>query len=319
MRILIAEDEVVSRRLLQYAVEACGHACTVTEDGTAAWEVFQHGGVDVLITDWIMPLMSGLELCQKVRAHPTENYTYIILLTALDDKAHLLEGMEAGADDYLGKPFDVDELRARLLAAARVTALHHRLAQQNAELEALNQALAERSRTDPLTGLGNRVRLQEDLDVIRGQIERYGMRYAVAICDVDYFKAYNDHYGHLAGDEALRAVAQTIATSCRSGDRAYRYGGEEFVILLPAPDTTAAAAALNRVRRNVQALAIPHAGNPPLGVLTISGGVAMATRGAAVSSDEMLAEADTALYQAKDAGRNAVVVYQDQESTPQPS
>jgi diguanylate cyclase (GGDEF)-like protein len=309
LRVLIADDEVVSRRILQFAVEASGHECRVTADGSEAWEVFQQTEVDVLITDWVMPIMTGPELCERVRAHPTEHYTYVILLTALDDKAHLLEGMKAGADDYLAKPFDAEELEARLLAAARVTALHRRLAQQNAELAELNRTLADLSRTDPLTGLGNRMRLREDLEVVQGQIDRYGMRYAVALCDVDHFKAYNDHYGHVAGDDALRAVAHTIDTSCRTGDRAYRYGGEEFLILMPAPDEAAAGTALERIRRNVQALAIAHAGNPPLGVLTLSGGIAMATRGAVNNPDALLAQADAALYQAKAAGRNGVMVY----------
>jgi len=137
-------------------------------------------------------------------------YTYVILLTVLGDKAHFLEGMEAGADDYLAKPFDAEELRARLIAAARVIALHQRLAHQNAELVDLNLALGESARTDPLTGLGNRLRLREDLEATHGRMERYGAQYALGLCDVDHFKAYNDRFGHPAGDAALRAVAVAL-------------------------------------------------------------------------------------------------------------
>jgi two-component system chemotaxis response regulator CheY len=218
--------------------------------------------------------------------------------------------MEAGADDYLAKPFDREELQARLLAAGRVMALHRQLAQQNAELAELNRALFDSARTDPLTGLGNRLRLWEDLQKTQAQVERYGYQYAVGLCDVDQFKAYNDRYGHQAGDEALRAVAQTIAAQCRAGDSAYRYGGEEFLLLLPEQSQVAATIALNRVRQAVQALGIPHAGNPSLAVLTLSGGIAVMQPGSAQSADALLTQADGALYDAKARGRNRIVIHE---------
>lgn len=316
LRVLIADDDAISRRTLQRAVEQAGHQCLVAADGTQAWEMFQQHAVDLLISDWMMPGMDGLELCQHVRAHGVPSYTYFILLTALDDKAHFLEGMQAGADDYLAKPFDSEALQARLLAAGRVMALHNQLARKNAELEELNRALAESAQTDPLTGLGNRLRLWEDLEASQAQVERYAYRFALAMCDVDHFKAYNDSYGHLAGDEALRTVAHALARQCRSGDRAFRYGGEEFVILFEAQDGDHAEIALTRICEAVRELAIPHPGNAPWGFLTISGGIAVADGSGRQTTETLLNAADEALYQAKESGRNRVVVHQ--ASSPRP-
>src|SRR5437879_9110603 len=133
----------------------------------------------------MMPGIDGIELCQRVREHDSTTYTYVILLTALADKPHFIQGMEAGADDYLGKPLDAEELRARLLAASRVIALHRKLALQNVELAHINRALGESARTDPLTGLANRLPLWEDLEFAQSHLQRYGLRYALAMCDVD--------------------------------------------------------------------------------------------------------------------------------------
>jgi two-component system chemotaxis response regulator CheY len=308
LSVLIAEDDAVSRRILQRAVEQYGHTCLAAADGQGAWAQFQRQPVDVVISDWVMPGYDGPALCELVRGHSESVYTYFILLTGLTDKAHFLKGMEAGADDYLTKPFDREELQARLLAAGRVMELHRRLGQQNADLAALNQALFDSARTDPLTGLGNRLRLWEDLQLVLARAERYGHQYAVALCDVDHFKKYNDQYGHQAGDLALRTVAQSIAGCCRQGDAAYRYGGEEFLVLLPEQDRLGATIALNRIRQAVQSLGIPHAGNP-IGVVTLSAGIALAERAAVPSAEALLSRADAALYEAKDAGRNRVVLY----------
>ncbi len=316
LKVLIAEDDAISRRVLQRSVEQNGHQCRVAVDGATAWEAFQEDDVDVLISDWMMPGMDGIELCQRVREHDSATYTYFILLTALDDKAHFMTGMEAGADDYLGKPFDPEELRARLLAAGRVMALHRRLAGQNAELEKLNRALGESARTDPLTGLANRLRLWEDLGAARSHVERYGFQYAVAMCDVDHFKQFNDAYGHPAGDEALRIVAQVLAEQCRTGDRAYRYGGEEFLVLLPAQDAQGATIAMNRMREALSARAIPHEGNPPLKVLTMSTGIAIADPKTDFVAETLVKLADEALYEAKRGGRNRVVVHDPSSITP---
>lgn len=309
MRILIAEDEPVSRLLLQKAVERLGHECLVTEDGTAAWERFQETPVDAIVSDWMMPGLDGLALCRRVRERESATYTYVVLLTTLSDKAHLRAGLEAGADDYLTKPLDLDELEVRLIAAARVTSLYRQLAERNAEVERLNRELFEQARRDPLTQLRNRLQLQEDLALLDARAARYGQRYCVALCDVDCFKPYNDHYGHPAGDEVLRAVADVIAQHCRCDDLAYRYGGEEFLLLLPEQSPDGAVAAVERLRRAVEGLAIAHDNQAPPGVVTISAGVAALLPGEAKTADDLLREADAALYRAKEQGRNQVALY----------
>ncbi|HKH11370.1 MAG TPA: diguanylate cyclase [Rubrobacter sp.] len=305
MKILIAEDDAVSRTILRRAVEKLGHECLAASDGEEAWGLYRENpDIDAIISDWMMPGVDGLELCRRVRGDTRDGYTYFIFLTALGDREHLLQGLEAGADDYLSKPLDRDELGMRLTSALRVTELHRRLAFQNGELEKLNRMLFEQSRQDPLTSLGNRLRLREDLQVLQSRTERYGHGYAIALCDVDFFKAYNDRYGHLAGDDVLRRVAATIATGLRGGDAAYRYGGEEFLIVLPEQDEQDAVATTDRLRRTVEDLGIPHEGGTPRGVVTISAGVAISAE--AGDADALLKAADKALYAAKKAGRNRV-------------
>jgi two-component system cell cycle response regulator len=314
LRILIAEDDDVSRTILHRAVEKFGHECLAAEDGERAWEIYREtSGVDAIISDWMMPGMDGLELCSKVRGEERNGYTYFIFLTALGDRNHLHMGLEAGADDYLSKPLDRDELQVRLISARRVTELHRRLAFQNGELEVLNRKLFEQSREDPRTRRGNRLRLPEEFEALRGRVERYGHNYSAVLCDVDYFKLYNDHYGHLAGDEVLQKVAETIADHCRSGDTAYRYGGEEFLIILPEQSQESATAIADRLRRAVEDMRIPHEANDPPGIVTISAGVATLSAGANKSADDLLGEADAALYHAKQSGRNRVASY---ENTP---
>jgi two-component system cell cycle response regulator len=310
LRVLIAEDDAVSRTILKKSVEKFGHECLAVEDGENAWELFQNTPeVDVVISDWMMPGMDGLELCRRIRGEEREGYTYFIFLTALEDKDHLRMGFEAGADDYLSKPLDRDELQVRLISASRVTALHRRLAYQNSELEMLNRKLFEQSRKDPLTHLGNRLRLREELAVLHGRVERYGHNYSAVLCDIDCFKLYNDHYGHLAGDEVLQKVAQAITDQCRSGDSAYRYGGEEFLTVLPEQGLEAAASFADRLRRTVEDLQIPHEAQIPPGVVTISAGVATLPAGDLKNPDALLREADAALYRAKQSGRNRVATY----------
>ncbi|MBA2714939.1 MAG: diguanylate cyclase [Rubrobacteraceae bacterium] len=305
MRILIAEDDTVSRTILQRSLEKFGHEGLVAEDGESAWELYkENSDLNVIISDWMMPGMDGLELCRMVRGDPRDTYTYFIFLTALGDKQHLLRGLETGADDYLSKPLDRDELQVRLISASRVTALHRRLAE-------LNRLLFQQSRQDPLTRLGNRLRLREDLETLSAQTKRYGGRGCCAmLCDVDSFKAYNDTHGHLAGDEVLERVANAILWNLRAGDTAYRYGGEEFLVILPDQDLESASVAAERLRCGVEELAIPHESRtPPGAVVTVSVGLAALTPGEKKTLEDLLKEADAALYRAKEGGKNGVALY----------
>jgi two-component system cell cycle response regulator len=308
VRILIADDSATPRLLLKRELERLGHECLVAEDGLQAWEAFQGSGVDAVISDWMMPGLDGDELCRRVRADPNAPYAYFVLLTSLDDKRHVVAGMEAGADDYLTKPFGHEELETRLIAAARVSALHRKITAQQAELERLNELLFDDSRRDSLTGLGNRRRQDEDLQMLADRAERYGDCFCVALFDVDRFKLFNDSAGHLAGDDVLRRVAAKLAHECRSGDAVYRYGGEELLVLLPSQSLDTARIAAERMRAAVEALAVPHPGLDPPGVVTVSGGVAAfePERGDGVA--RLLKRADTALYEAKEGGRNRVAV-----------
>ena len=299
LSVLVADDDAGSRMILRAAVQRLGHECRVASDGNEAWELFLQEQPEVLITDWMMPGVSGPELCRRVREHRENGYTYVILATALDHHDNVLEGMEAGADDYLTKPISPFDVRARLVAATRVTELHK-------ELDRLHTALAAQARTDVLTGLGNRLRLHEDLETMHDHAVRYGHAYCVALCDLDDFKQYNDTYGHQAGDEALRRVGAVLTEESRGGDRAYRYGGEEFLVVLAGQTLPEALIATERIRRGVESLAIPHRTNRAGTVVTISAGVAVWTHEQLDTAATVLARADDALYRSKSAGRNRV-------------
>lgn len=248
--------------------------------------------------------MSGAELCRRVRSAEDGAYTYFILMTGHHDREHLLEGMAAGADDYQKKPIDLDELEARLVSAARVVTLHRRLSDREKELRRDSSALFAVSRTDPLTGVGNRLRMEEELTAAYARAKRYGHRFALAIVDVDRFKQFNDGFGHLAGDEALRQVASTLRAGLRSADAVFRYGGEEFVLVLPEQSLVDAVGAVDRMRRALEEQCI---GGPEPGVLlTFSAGVAELDPGEDENVGTWLARADAALYFAKSNGRNRV-------------
>jgi diguanylate cyclase (GGDEF)-like protein len=301
MRILVVDDEPLSRHVLQAAVEQLGHQWTAAENGQTAWQCFNQDRPEVLITDLLMPEVDGLELCRRVRADTRAGYTYIILVTVLGERQDIVRGMDAGADDYLIKPVQLFDLQARLIAAQRVTDLH-------AELDRHRAELAHLARHDPLTGLGNRRSLDEDLEVLHARSQRYGRRFAVAMCDIDRFKAYNDTHGHQAGDQALRAVAATIAQELRGGDSVYRYGGEEFLLILPEQTPDTAVIAVERVRSAVQRLAIPQPAAGLGGTLTLSAGIAAFDPDEAPTAEQLLQRADAALYRAKAAGRNQLAL-----------
>ncbi|WP_119069865.1 diguanylate cyclase domain-containing protein [Rubrobacter indicoceani] len=309
MKVLIAEDDTVTRRILQLGLNRLGHECLPTSDGREAWETFlEDPDIEVVISDRMMPGMDGIELCCRVRRTPRESYTYFIFITALSERDELLEGFEAGADDYLTKPLDQQQLRARLLTASRVTELHGRLYEQKRQLERLNRELWASARQDPLTRLGNRLRLREDLDHLLSNVDRYGHGYCAMLCDIDNFKDYNDYYGHLAGDKVLQRVGDTIASSLRRGDRAYRYGGEEFLITLPEQTLETAATVAERLRKSVENLGIVHEARDGQKLVTISIGLSELNPQSDKSAENMLREADQALYEAKRRGKNCIMV-----------
>ena len=306
MKILVVDDDPLARRLVEAAVARLGHKATAAEDGEAAWQCYDQDPPDVVITDLLMPRVDGLELCRRVRADARAGYTSIILVTALSDRRDVLRGMEAGADDYLIKPVDLFDLQMRLIAVQRVTDLHAELARHRAQL-------AHLAGHDPLTGLGNRRSLEQELDVLYAHSRRYGRGFALAMCDIDHFKAYNDTHGHQAGDQALRAVAAAMVGELRGSDSIYRYGGEEFLLVLPEQTLDTARIAVERVRSVVEGLAIKHtaAGG---GALTVSAGITAYAPGEATTPEELLRRADAALYRAKSSGRNRIAVADNRPS-----
>ncbi|MEY2566509.1 MAG: hypothetical protein QOE35_1038 [Actinomycetota bacterium] len=297
MQILVADDDRTSRLFVQSSLERLGHDAAFARDGEEAWEHFRVHGADVVISDRMMPGVDGLELCRRIRSADRPGYAYVILMTTAADRTDVLAGMEAGADDYLAKPIEPLDLQAALVAAKRVTDLHRQLGRYRAELERLNADLADLARRDALTGLGNRLRLDEDLAQLHWRCARYGWTYSLALLDIDHFKAHNDQHGHLAGDEVLRQVAVALQSAARRGDGVYRYGGEEFVVVLPGQDVAHATAAAERLRQAVET-------STPV---TVSAGVA----GFVPDQDDrgpqlVLARADEGLYRSKAAGRNKV-------------
>lgn len=305
VNVVVADDDPVVRLLLRRAVEALGHGCTAVECGADALDLIAHHDVDVVVSDWRMPGIDGLQLCRLVRQRRHVEYVYFIIVTAEDDRHLAVAAIESGADDYLTKPVNLFDLRLRLLVGERVTALHRRLAGRQRDLERANAEVARMAREDPLTGMGNRLKLSEDLELLEARMDRYGQEFSLAMFDLDHFKTLNDAAGHLAGDHALQTVGRVIARQLRAGDLAYRYGGEEFLVVFCGLDAAGAAAAADRIRIAVEGTAIAHPGRPgPEAVITVSAGVA----GGGRSPHAGVVAADSALYRAKARGRNRVAV-----------
>jgi diguanylate cyclase (GGDEF)-like protein len=294
---LIAEDDVVSRQMLQTLLEKWGYEVVAAPDGTVAWEILQKLDSPTLaILDWMMPGVDGTELCRRIRRMDDRNYIYVILLSTKDLPEHLIEGMEAGADDYLVKPIQSAEFRARLSAGNRILDLHGQL------LDA-QEALRDKATHDPLTGLWNRSATLDAFERDLSRAQRESAPLGVLMADLDYFKRINDTYGHDAGDEVLRQVAKRMLSAIRTYDTLGRYGGEEFLIVAPGCDAEATALLADRIRRCIAA--DPVCTGKSLLPLTLSIGTAISDNHCREAS-LLIRAADQALYRAKNAGRNRV-------------
>lgn len=308
MKILIAEDDFISRRLLQKILLGWGHEVLTAENGQEAWDIFLKENPKFVIADWIMPAMDGVTLCNKIRSSEIQGYVYFILLTGKDKKEDLIEGLNSGADDYVIKPFDMEELQVRIRAGERILDLEKQLTEKNEKLVSLNQKLEELVRLDFLMNIGNRRSFYEAIQKVHDRAMRYAHSYGIIMCDVDNFKAYNDTYGHIAGDGLLQTVANTVKKTHRVSDDIFRYGGEEIVLVLPEQDLIKTLSVAERLRQNIEALAVEHQGSGK-GILTISCGVAVFDKeGKNTSWETVLDRADKALYAAKSQGRNKVCV-----------
>ena len=299
MKILLAEDDRISCHMMQAMLTEWGYDVVIARNGHQAWEILcGEQAPQLAILDWVMPEMDGVEVCRNVRQAENERYTYVVLLTAKGDKEDLILGLDAGADDYIIKPFDPQELKVRLRAGRRILNLQE-------QLLAARAILMERATHDPLTGLWNRSAIGDLFVHELFRVQREKSILAVAMADIDHFKAVNDSYSHMAGDTVLQAIAERITTTVRNYDRIARYGGDEFLLVMPGCDLALGAVFAERVRAAVTAAPI----NTPEGLIpvTMSIGVTACTPDDP-SFDALIARADAALYQAKRAGRNRVEV-----------
>lgn len=307
MKILVVGDKPEERQLVLNVLDELGHQAKEAEDGMAGWRAWRGESFDIVISDFVMPEMTGLELCSKIRSTPRDHYTYVLVCSLFSEKQHILAGFEAGVDDYVEKPLDPNELRVRLVSAQRVTRIHQELATRNRELAQMSQELLAQSRRDALTGVGNRLRWQDELPRLFDERRRYGHRFSLGMCDIDNFKLYNDTYGHLAGDEVVSNVARTLADNIRSSDAVFRMGGEEFLVILADQTEAGALIAAERLRRQVELLEIPHGKNPPYNKVTLTIGVTELSANDEHGIDVDLRKADEYLYEGKSEGRNRVV------------
>jgi len=297
MRILIAEDDLTSRTILVAIMKKWGYDPVAVADGQAAWEVLQRDDApQFAILDWQMPGLSGLDVCRKLREIRSSDLPYVIFLTSRSDKHSIVEGLDAGANDYVIKPYDNAELRARVRVGQRMLELH-------AAMDEAKQELIHLAMHDPLTGILNRRAILESLQKEISRAMRQGTLLSIGMCDIDHFKQVNDKYGHQAGDEVLCGFVRTIQGHLRDYDLIGRYGGEEFLVIAPCSSGGEEEVFYERLCACVAEQAVETCSGVVF--VTVSIGVVGVT--GALSVDELLAAADAALYLAKKAGRNRVV------------
>ncbi len=299
MQVLIAEDSPVYRKLVGDHLADWGFEVTVAKDGLEAWNLLQRSDCPRLVLlDWVLPKVDGVELCQRIRGGtPNRTYTYVILLTGKSTKKDMLEAMRAGADDYLVKPFDALELKARLMVGKRIIELQE-------ELEAARDSMKHAATHDALTGMLNR---REILDSLKRELERAQREkklLSVILVDIDHFKQINDTFGHLYGDEALREVARRLRSGLRVYDSVGRYGGEEFLLILPGCDLMSSLIRGDELRNTVGRRPVTCNGSST--TVTVSMGVAVSTDHPDGDLGALLQQADQGLYAAKQNGRNRV-------------
>ncbi len=299
-KVLIAEDDPIFRRVLQKWLQTWNYGVTALENGLDAWSVLQQKDApQMVILDWMMPGLDGIELCRRIRSHAAGPYKYVLLLTAKGSKEDVVAGLDAGADDYLTKPFHVNELRARVRVGERILEL------QSALLAVQTQLLFQ-SAHDHLTGLWNREAIMGLLHRETQRSMRIGQPLGVMMVDLDHFKQINDSYGHPTGDAVLREVARRMLASVRNYDYVGRYGGEEFLIVLADCSPSDLAVTAERMRSSVSGHPVETDSGPVSVTISIGLVAESATGPVVLNGGELLLAADTALYSAKANGRNRV-------------
>ena len=310
-RILIVDDHEDNVELLRARLEAWGYKADCASDGAEALKKIEEAPPDLVLLDVMMPNIDGIEVARRVKANQNLPFIPIIMQTALDATENKVEGLNAGADDYITKPIDFAELKARLTSMLRIKRLQEELEERERQLLEANERLRHMSQTDGLTGLDNRRHLEERLGEMFEHARRLREPFACVMCDLDRFKSVNDSHGHQAGDAVLKQFAKILRSEVREIDRVGRYGGEEFMLLLPGTVLDAAVTFAERVRKQVEAHTFTYDGTSIC--RTASFGVSAWPHPRISNCDGLMRAADDALYVAKETGRNRVVRFDSDE------
>jgi two-component system, cell cycle response regulator len=298
-KVLVADDSRIYRKLVEDTLSEKQYALLFAKSGREAIDLFSEHQPSLVITDWMMPDLSGIELCEHIRNHSRQTYTYLIILTGITEKNKLVKGLAAGADDFLTKPFHSEELLARVGVGRRIVELHRQLAAKNLLLEEL-------ARTDPLTGLPNRRAIEDWATRQLSGAARYGFSFLVVLADLDHFKSVNDTHGHDAGDRVLKKFAEILKANSRRSDICGRIGGEEFLFILTHTTQENARIVIERIRAELEATKFDFDG----GSLTVTASFGLAGFEGTQTADfnRLVAQADVALYAAKRTGRNRIEI-----------
>jgi diguanylate cyclase (GGDEF)-like protein len=296
-QVLVVDDSAVYRKLVEHALEAQPYSLLFAKSGLEALDLFKQHSPSIVITDWMMPDYSGLELCERIRADAKRGYTYIIVVTAKSEKDSVVKGLAAGADDYLTKPFDPEELLARVGVGSRTVELHR-------EIAAKNQLLEEMAHTDSLTGLPNRRAIEEWAGRQLRGAARHGFSLWVVHADLDCFKNINDSYGHDAGDAALQKFGELLQSHTRASDICGRMGGDEFLLVITHVEAEQIQLTVERLRKQLASSEFAFGSGSTL--VTASFGISGFCGTEAPELSALVREADKALYCAKRAGGNQV-------------
>ncbi len=304
MKVLIADDDPTSRLLLESLLKKWGYEVTVARDGTEAWQILCRTDHPLLvILDWMMPGIEGPEIVGRLRQSEGSSPHYVIIITSNDNEDAIVHALNAGADDFVAKPFNPSELQARLAVGFRVNQLHMALVDKMQKLQQATDTISRLARTDELTDLHNRRSFNENFTLAVSTAQRYNLPLSLISIDLDHFKRVNDTYGHRAGDQVLQLCASLLLEMVRGNDIVARWGGEEFIILLSHTDLSAAVSLAERLRivfEQSPVTACPYS-------FTASFGVAQFKQELETEED-LIRRVDDALYRAKNQGRNCVVM-----------